>query len=114
MRHHFKILFLTFLIVCITIIISYYYFKNNLNEAPDFNLITYIIFMILCCFYPIGFYTCWRLIADEDYKGIFLYKHLIRTTGGMFRGVFFVPFILAPIFIPDYISYFKYDLKKYK
>lgn len=114
MKKHFIIIFLTILIIILSIFISFFYFKNKLNETKEFNLIIYFSFLILCCFFPISFYTCWRLISDESYKGVFLYKHLIKPMSGFLAGVIFVPFVLAPLFVPDYISYFKYDLKIYK
>ena len=112
MRPHKIICTLTTIIFVSIVILTIFIFKTNYFENELYKIIGYFILVILILFYPISFYTYWRLISDENYKGVFLYG-LIKISSNV-SAIFVVPFILSFIFVPDYIRYFMFDLKQHK
>lgn len=99
-------------LLMIALVVCALVFEFTGQSAMEF--VPFLILAIFVCFYPISFYTCWRLIYDDKSKGKFLYSFIRCVYGGILGGVFLVPLILSPIFIPDFVFYYKQDKKEYK
>lgn len=113
MKKHLYIFILTVAIIIIDCFI-FFYANNNGLFIDKATMISSLFMMILAVFFPMSFYTCFQLICDDNKKGHFLARLIEGFQDGFLGGVFIVPFLLAPLFIYDYVIYFMDDVKKSK
>lgn len=112
MKVHIHLIIISIITLISSFILYFLLFRKNVEDIGLRVLL--VILFIWISFFPTAFYTCYRLIVLDDNKGRFLGSIITCIHGGLFGGVFFVPFIVAPIFIFDYIKFVKEDYRKYK
>lgn len=113
MKKHIYIFVLTILVITLD---SFVYINANNNGllADNTTLIATLFMMILAAFFPMSIFTCYKLVVDDNKKGHFLENLITGIQDGFMGGLLIVPFLLAPLFIYDYILYFIGDLKVMK
>ena len=110
MRKHILILSFT-LINLIGLLIIFFYMINNATFGHDYEKYMLIYPVIVITFYPIGFYTFYRVIMNNEENnksfGIRLFFYNDYET---------IPIILllSPFYIYDYIKYFIKDFMEYR
>lgn len=111
-KHHKNIIILSILLFSGLCFLEVYGFIKGYEEPTTGNIIFFSVLLIWVSLFPMALYTCYRLIYLDERKGRALESFIHCVHGGIFGGVFFVPLLLSPIFIVDYIRFFKSDFRR--
>lgn len=113
-KNHKRIIIFSIILLLIVIILEIIGFALELEKPTPYNIAMSVFLLIWVVAYPSAFYTCYRLISDDNAKGRFLDGLIHATYGGISGGVFFIPLLLSPFLLVDYIYFFKQDYRNAK
>lgn len=79
-----------------------------------YKMSSLIVGMIWLFLYPLAIYTCYYHIYKGDKKGNLFEKILYGFSSDKLSALIFIPLLVSPLFLFDYICLFKEDYRKYK
>lgn len=109
MKAHRRIILISILIGCVMLFLITYGYMNHLEELNPSSVILSTFLTIWLISFPTSLYSTYRLIGENMKTGYWLGRFIDAVYGGIFGGVFLVPFVLGPIMLPTYIQFYKRD-----
>lgn len=113
MKKHKMIILISAIIGSIMIALVIYGYINHLEDMTVGSITLSVFLTLWSASFPTSLYATYRLISSNTKTGFWLDRFISAVHGGIFGGVFWVPFILGPIMLPTYIQFYKRDRRQF-